>query len=184
MSTNPLQEIATRIKELRQICEYSQKFVSEKLGVDEATYLEYESGTVDIPVGFLYNLASLYKVELTTILTGKEPKLHAYSLVKADEGLSIDRRQPYKYLSLAHKFSDKKAEPFMVTVDPSDDEMSLSSHSGQEICYVVEGSLALKVDGHDLVVETGDLLYFDSSKPHGMKALSGKQAKFLAIIIA
>ncbi|MGL4292823.1 MAG: cupin domain-containing protein, partial [Bacteroidales bacterium] len=33
------------------------------------------------------------------------------------------------------------------------------------------------------VLNTGDSIYFNSSLPHGMKALEGEQVQFLAVII-
>jgi quercetin dioxygenase-like cupin family protein len=41
----------------------------------------------------------------------------------------------------------------------------------------------ISVNGKELILEEGDALWFDSSLPHGMKALDGKTTKFLAIII-
>jgi quercetin dioxygenase-like cupin family protein len=48
---------------------------------------------------------------------------------------------------------------------------------------VMEGRLLLNIDGKDIVLNEGDSLYFDSTKPHGMQALDGKTVKFLAIIM-
>jgi mannose-6-phosphate isomerase-like protein (cupin superfamily) len=48
---------------------------------------------------------------------------------------------------------------------------------------MIEGSMKVVIDGKELILEEGDSLYFDSSKPHGMQALNGKNAKFLAIIM-
>jgi quercetin dioxygenase-like cupin family protein len=97
----------------------------------------------------------------------------------------VDRKKQYHYLSLAYNFVGKKGEPFMVTIDPKEegDDVSLSSHPGQEFNYMVEGRLKIFIDGHEAILETGDSLYFDSTKPHGMKALDDKPAKLLAIII-
>lgn len=39
------------------------------------------------------------------------------------------------------------------------------------------------IDGHEIVLNEGDSLYFDSSYSHGMKALNDKTAKFLAVIV-
>jgi quercetin dioxygenase-like cupin family protein len=41
----------------------------------------------------------------------------------------------------------------------------------------------LRIGDKDLVLSTGDSIYFDSSVPHGMKALDGEAVQFLAIII-
>ena len=78
-----------------------------------------------------------------------------------------------------------KAEPFEVCVEPSSEDtpIHLSSHPGQEFNYMLEGSMILYIDGHHIVLNEGDSLYFDSSHSHGMKAIGDKPAKFLAIII-
>lgn len=180
-----IKAIAIRIRELREISGLSAGTLAKEMGVSTETYVGYESGEIDIPVGFLYELANKYKVELTVILTGSEPKLRSYSIVRKGDGVVVDRKKQYHYLSLAYNFVGKKAEPFMVTIDPKeeDDDVSLSSHPGQEFNYMVEGRLQIFIDGHEAILETGDSLYFDSQKPHGMKALDDKPAKLLAIII-
>ena len=48
---------------------------------------------------------------------------------------------------------------------------------------MIEGSMKIVVDGKEMILEEGDSLYFDATKPHGMQALNGATAKFLAIII-
>ena len=40
--------------------------------------MEYESGNIDIPVSFLYEIANKFNVELAAIFTGDGPKLHTY----------------------------------------------------------------------------------------------------------
>ena len=39
------------------------------------------------------------------------------------------------------------------------------------------------VDGHELTLNEGDSVYFDSGYQHAMKALNNQQSKFLAIIV-
>ena len=181
-----IRQIAERIKDLREIAGLSAEALAAELGIPAETYRQYESGAVDIPVGFLYELAGKFHVELTAILTGEDPRLRTYSLVRKDKGVVVDRQKPYKYLSLAYNFINKKAEPFRVSVEPSADgsPVHFSSHTGQEFNYVLEGTLMIYIDGHQLILNEGDSLYFDSRYSHGMKALGGKPAKFLAIIIA
>jgi hypothetical protein len=65
-------------------------------------------------------------VDLTTLLTGSSPKLRIYSLVKNGEGLDVERSKQYKYKNLAFNFIRKKAEPFLVTVDPLPDDAPIS----------------------------------------------------------
>jgi len=183
--SDQIKQIAARIKDLRDIAGLSIDDLASELGVSPEEYKEFESGNVDIPIGFLYKLANKFHVELTAILTGEDPRLRTYCLVRNDKGVSVDRKNPYKYFSLAYNFINKKAEPFKVCVEPtSDDEpIHLSSHPGQEFNYVLEGTLMIYLDGRQLILNEGDSLYFDSSLSHGMKAVGGKTAKFLAIIL-
>ena len=177
--------IASRIRELREISGLSVESLSKSLGVTNELYEQYESGRVDIPIGFLYEIANKFKVELTAILTGEEPKLHKIDIVRKDKGMLVERKKQYKYQSLAYNFINKKAEPFLVTIDPKsdDEEIVVSSHPGQEFNYMVEGRLHLQIDQHDIILEEGDSLYFDSMLAHGMRALDDKPAILLAIII-
>lgn len=179
-----IKQIGMRIKELREISALSPESLAKELNISIETYLEYESGNTDIPVSFLYAIANKFKVELAEILTGDAPKLHTYSVVRKDKGVSVDRRKQYKYQSLAYNFANKKAEPFIVTVEPdSDDTVHYNSHPGQEFNYVIEGTLKVIINGHEIILNEGDSLFFDSSANHGMKAMNNKTAKFLAIIL-
>jgi quercetin dioxygenase-like cupin family protein len=98
--------------------------------------------------------------------------------------VSVERRKEYKYQNLAYNFVHKKAEPFLVTVEPDSDNSPIhfNSHPGQEFNYVLEGTLKIVINGHELILNEGDSLFFDSGANHGMKALNEKPAKFLAII--
>jgi transcriptional regulator with XRE-family HTH domain len=183
--SDQIKQIAVRIKELREISGISMETLSKEFGVSVETYKDYESGNVDIPVSFLYEVANKFNVELTAILTGENPKLQTYCLVRSKKGVSVDRRKEYKYQNLAYNFVHKKAEPFLVTVEPDSDNTPVhyNSHPGQEFNYVLEGTLKIVINGHELVLNEGDSLFFDSGANHGMKALNGKPAKFLAIIL-
>jgi quercetin dioxygenase-like cupin family protein len=48
---------------------------------------------------------------------------------------------------------------------------------------VLEGSLLFHHNGKNITLNEGDSIYFDSSLPHGMKALNNKAVKFLAVVI-
>ena len=97
----------------------------------------------------------------------------------------MERRKAYQYQSLAHNFIHKKAEPFLVTVEPKPHEtaINVNSHPGQEFNYILEGSLKVILGKHEIILNEGDSLFFDSTIDHGMQALNGEKAKFLAMIL-
>ncbi len=114
-----VEQIAARIKELREIAGISPESLAKGIRLSTEAYRGYESGAVDIPIGVLYEVAGFFKIELTELLTGEAPRLSKYCLVRKDKGVAVERRTPYRYLSLAYNFIHKKAEPFLVTVEPS-----------------------------------------------------------------
>ena len=67
---NQISEIATRIKELREVMGFSVYSMAEKTNVSSEVYLSYESGKVDIPFSFIHKCALAFGVEMTDLLEG------------------------------------------------------------------------------------------------------------------
>jgi len=180
-----IQLIASRIKELREIDGISAESLAHELHTDPELFTNYESGNTDIPVGFLIKVAHRFNLELSSLLRGDEPRLHVYTVVRKGKGLNVDRRKQYQYESLAYNFIQKKAEPFVVTVAPDSTNAPLefNSHPGQEFNYVLEGTLMIVVDGHEIILNEGDSVYFDSGYKHTMKALNNQKTRFLAVVV-
>jgi transcriptional regulator with XRE-family HTH domain len=180
-----IRNIADRIRDLREIAGKSAEEAAKELELTAEIYEKYESGETEIPVSMMYEIANMYNVELTEILTGEAPTLSMWCYVRKGSGVDVERTSKYKYQSLAYNFAHKKSEPFIVTVAPEDEGIPvyLNVHPGQEFNYVVEGVLKIVINGRELVLNEGDSLYFDSASPHGMKAVGDKPAKFIAIIM-
>jgi transcriptional regulator with XRE-family HTH domain len=180
-----IKEIAQRLRGLRDALDIKAAELAEVCHITEAEYLGYESGKEDISVSALQNIAKHCKVELTELLFGESPNMTSYYLTRAGLGTAMERSRAYKYQSLAAGFAQRKADPFIVTVEPKpeDTPMHLNSHTGQEFNFVLEGCLLLSIDGKELTLDEGDSIYFNAEKQHGMKALNGKPVKFLAVII-
>jgi len=179
-----LRLIAQRILALREIAGASEEAVAAALQLPADSYRRYERGEADIPVSVLHRLAQFFGVELSALLTGEEPRLHGFCLVRKGKGVSVERRREYAYQHLAFNFAHKKAEPFLVTVAPKPEgEISLNSHPGQEFNYVLAGALKIVVGGREMVLHAGDALFFDAAQPHGMLALGEVPAEFLAVVM-
>ena len=183
--TEQIKQIAERIREIREISEISAETLAGKLGISTDQYLKYESGNADIPVGIIFEISELFNVELSVMLGGDNPRLHVYGVVRNGKGLKLERRKQYRYESLAYNFIHKKAEPFMVSIDPYPENKMLefNSHPGQEFNYVIKGTMLTVIDSHEIILKEGDSIYFDSGCKHAMRALNNEQVKFLAIVL-
>lgn len=183
MSDN-IQAIAVRICDLREISGLTQLEVAEASGVPLEDYAEYEKGVRDFSFSHLFNIAKALGVDISDLLTGESPKLRGYVVTRSGQGLAFDRRKAYHYQHLAYNFRDKKAEPFIVTVeyDGETSGKTAHAHEGQEFDYVLTGRMMVELGGNKVVLEAGDSVYYDSSLPHAMYALDA-DAKFIAVVI-
>lgn len=180
-----IKQIAARLRGLRDVLELTEQEVADSCHMSLDEYRAMESGAQDISVSALQMIARRYDITLDVLMFGEEPKMSSYFLTRAGKGVSVERSKAYKYEALASGFRDRKIDPFIVTVEPKneDDPMHLNSHAGQEISYVLEGRLLVSLGGKEIILNPGDSLYFDSLQPHAMKALDGKPVRFLAAIM-
>jgi len=179
-----VKEIAARVKVLREIIELSSEALAKELGFEPSDYISWENAEKDFPMGALIEIAAYYKIDLSELLTGAASKLKTYCVTRAAEAPEVSRRPMYGYWNLAFNFHRKKAEPFLVeaSAESENKPISLNTHPGQEFNYVLEGRLLISISGHDIELGPGDCVYYDSTEAHGMKALGGKAARFLAIV--
>ena len=140
-----LVEIAMRIRELREILEITPEQAAQATNTSIEEYLSCENGQKDFSFTFLYQCAKLFGVDMVELVTGENPRLSFYSIVRKDEGLPIKRRAGFNYQHLAYLFKNKTCEPFLVTAPYSESEQDqpihLSYHKGQEFDYILEGDL-------------------------------------------
>ncbi len=179
-----IREVAARIRELRENLGVSMEDMADHLKVSADTYAEYEKGETDIPASILFGIAHRLNVDMAVLLTGEEPHMKYFTVTRKDKGVAVERRTQYKYQSLAANFIHKKAEPFLVTVEPKSPGKTteMNTHPGQEFDYVIQGVLKVFIHGNELILREGDSIYFDSGCPHAMEAMENAPAKFLAVI--
>lgn len=180
-----VKEIGQRLKGLREALDMSAEEFAASCNIELPVYLEYESGEKDLTISVLKGIASIHNIDVSVLMFADEPRMSSYFITRKGKGLAINRVEDYNYQTLAGGFNNRKAEVFEVTVEPKDDEVKIhhSIHNGQEFNMVLEGRMLLQINDKDLIMEEGDSIYFDSSLPHGMKALGNKKVRFLVVVL-
>ncbi len=183
-----LSEIGSRIKELRDIMGWTTAQMAEKTEVSEEKYNLYESGKVDIPFTFIHKCAQAFDVEMTELLEGHSAKLSSYTVTRKGQGQETAKEDGIDIANLAPKFKDKLAEPYWVKYEYSATQQNkpihLTTHSGQEFDLVLSGRLKVQVGNHTEILNEGDSIYYNSSTPHGMIAVDGKDCVFCAVVMS
>lgn len=182
-----IKEVANRIQALREDLDITMQDMADATGRSLAEYAAQESGEEDLSFTFLYKCAQRLGVDVIELLTGENPHLTGYSLVRTQDGLAIKRRAGFEYLHKAPHFRHKLAEPFLVSAPyieaEQDKPIHLSYHTGQELDYIVSGKMRFRYEDHIEELEAGDLLMYDSGRGHGMIAIDGEPCVFLAIVM-
>lgn len=184
---NKILETVNRIKALRELLEFTVEDMATATGLTPSEYESHERGECDLGFTFLYNCADKFGVDIIELLTGENPHLMSYSIVRKDKGLVIKRREGFNYQHLGYRFKNKYAESFLVTAPYIEEEqhkpIHLSTHEGQEFDYILEGTLKVRMGNKIEILNAGDSIYYDSGNGHGMIATNGETCKFLAITI-
>ena len=179
-----LKEVADRIRTLREIAGYSQKEMAEKAEVSLEEYVKLEEGKTDFGFTFIYKCADIFGVDMKDLLEGNSPNLSLYTVTRKGEGMRIVKNTGFIYDNLAPRFKNKVVEPFYVTIPyTANAEPAYSSHEGQEIDVVIKGKLCVEINGRKEILGEGDTIYYNSSYPHALTALGGKDCKIYAFVV-
>ncbi len=182
-----IQEMAGRIKDLREIMGLSVPEMAKKTGVTQEEYMLCENGQSDLNFTFIYRCALAFNVDVTDIIEGHSPKLRSYTVTRLGQGQEISNAHGMTYYNLASAFQNRIADPLYVYSKFSEEaqgkDIELTTHEGQECDIVVSGSLKVQVGEHSEVLHAGDSIYYNSSTPHGMIAVGGQDCVFYAIVL-
>jgi mannose-6-phosphate isomerase-like protein (cupin superfamily) len=182
-----IEQVAERIRGIRDILDLSAEEMAKVTNTTLEEYLDCENGRTDFSFTFLYLCAEKFNVDLMELVSGESPKLSFYSVIRKGKGINVERRSGLEYQHLAYTFKDKIAEPFLVRAPYSEaeqtEEIHLSYHNGQEMDYIISGSLKCQFEDKVEVLSEGDCVYYDSSRGHGMIATGGTDCLFLAIVM-
>ena len=106
-----LQEMAGRIRELRQIENLTREEMAEKTGVSLQEYIDCEEGRSDLNFAFIYRCALVLRVDVTDIIEGASPRLSSYTVTRRGGGQRIEQAHGMVYYNLAAQFKNRIAEP-------------------------------------------------------------------------
>ncbi len=182
-----LLEVAARIREMREICSLSTEEMAEKTEVSVAEYEAYEAGKQDFPFTFIHKCALAFNLGISDLLEGHSANLSSYTVTRKGQGQETAKEEGISIQNLAPLFRKKIAEPYWVRYDYDESlqnkPIHLTKHSGQEFDFVMSGRLKIQIGDNIEYLSEGDSIYYNSSTPHGMIAVDGKECLFVAVVL-
>jgi transcriptional regulator with XRE-family HTH domain len=177
-------DIGKRIKSLRNKKRITLENLAAETGFTKGYLSKVETSPKAPPVSTLGIIARTLSVSISTLL-GEESPATPICLVKKAERLQITRTGTsvgYSYEAVAHKFKNKMMDPFILTLPLHPKKQIRYQHEGQEILFVLEGTMRFHHGAEELIVEEGDCVYFDSSISHFGESEGNKRAKCFMVI--
>ena len=187
VEANNLKEMAQRIREMREITGLSVSDMAEKTEVSLEQYMEYESGEVDLPFTFIHKCALTFNVGMSDLMEGQSARLSSYTVSRKGHLQDKISEDGIQILNMAPMFRNKIAEPYWVTYEYSEAQQGqpihTTTHSGQEFDYILKGRLKVQVGENIEYLSEGDSIFYNSTTPHGMIAVDGRDCTFLAFVM-
>ena len=179
---NDYNEIGARLRELREVSDYTIEDLAAELNLSPEVYASYEANGKDVPISVIYEISRKFKVDFTEIVTGQSAKLETYHLIRRGGGKVVNRNPEYHFEDLAYRYANKIMQPLLVTLEPTDEVAKLITHSGQEFNLVLEGTVIITLGDREFTMNEGDSIYFNPTILHGQRCGGDKKARFLTVI--
>ncbi|WP_188052258.1 helix-turn-helix domain-containing protein [Aureimonas fodinaquatilis] len=183
-------EIGGRLKDLRVRADITLATLARKSGISAATLSKIENNKVSPTFANLVRLASALEIPLTELIMLQPEAVAAPppARISVTRGADINflRTPNYELGALCTEIINKRINPLYNRIlsfasDPND---SLVGHPGEEMVFVVKGSLELRTEYYQpITLEVGDCAYYDSAMPHSFTSLSPEPAEALVIWI-
>ena len=183
-----IREVADRIRELRLISGISVEEMAQRTNVTPQEYMEYEAGSRNMSIAFLYRCVLIFGVDFSDLLEGRSAKLRNYALTRKGDGQRIEEAHHMIGYNLAPDFRNRIALPLYMKLKYKEgaeyEDIELVTHEGQECDIVIRGQMKIQIGSNTEILNPGDTIYYDSSIPHGMIAVNGEDCAFYAIVLS
>ena len=170
-----MNEIGTRIKELRKKAGLSLKELANEVETTSSFLSQVENNKTALSLSVLKKIADTLNVKMSYILgeTSEKNVPLDYLLVKKDERKTLKNfGKGLKLQFLSTLDSNHLLEPTIHILEPNPiSGIPPYQHDGQEIIYILEGKIKLRLAGKELCLEKGDSCYFDSAIEHSFESL-------------
>lgn len=179
--------ISRRLKELRKIRGITLDSLAIETGFTKGYLSKIENGKKLPPIETLSKISKALNTEISYFFQKDEelqPTNDSYSIVRAQERKRVVRGGSsfgYDYESIAYKKAKKSFEPFIFTFPENLEIDEYFSHEGEEMLFILSGTVEFDIEGKTVFLSPGDCVYIDSIIRHRGKAVGGEATALVVI---
>jgi transcriptional regulator with XRE-family HTH domain len=178
--------VGPRIRALREAMGLSLRDLAERSGVSAPMLSQVERRETSPTLAVAVKIASGLELTLSQLLRLDEGENVAISRAGERRGY---RRGGHEFEELTPPLPGQRADVSLHTLKPGaatggSDDPPMHEPGSRETAVVLEGTLALVVDGRRHVLRAGDSVTFDADLPHHLENEGEEPTRFLAVIAA
>lgn len=164
--------VGARLREMRRGAHLRLKDVAARAGCSESMLSKIENGNVSPSINTLHRITRALGTSISDLFAspdagapfvlrqGRRPTLVRHPL-RSGDGIALESLTPFEIGGIL--------QAQLHIVEPGGASDGLISHEGEELGYILDGTLELTVDGHRAVLGPGDSFFFASKRPHGYR---------------
>ncbi len=181
--------LGNKIRKLRKQRALTLQEVSNITGLSKPLLSQIENNIAAPPIATLIKISTALGVKISHFFRDHD-KDDRIVVVRKDERYSVkklfhhkdEKRIGYRWESLAYPMVGKQMEPFVVEIEPLEEqEMTFNDHQGEEFHFILDGIVEFKSADQIHHLEKGDSIYFDSSIPHALRGIGGVARSLIVI---
>jgi DNA-binding transcriptional MerR regulator/quercetin dioxygenase-like cupin family protein len=167
--------IGPRLRRLRLKHAYSLSKVARAAGVSVGFLSALERGQMSASVATLRRLARFYRINILALF---DPSESNPGRVRPEDRKVLEAGPGVRMELLS--WGQTVMEPHLFRIAPDAGSGESYAHEGEEFLYILQGSLAITLDGGEQhILEEGDSFYFESSAQHSWTNPGKKEAYVL-----
>jgi transcriptional regulator with XRE-family HTH domain len=178
--------IGGKLKRLRLRKKLGLVDLGKHTGLSASLLSQLENGKVTPTLATLARIAMVFDVGIDYFFDNEQSK-RAFTVTRASERMRFPDRPDnpvpsYFFEVLAFGAKEKRISAYVADFPPRQPgEVREHFHEGWELVHVLSGSVAIRFDAEEYVLEAGDSAYFDALEPHAYRGLSDVSAKALVV---
>jgi transcriptional regulator with XRE-family HTH domain len=180
-------DLGTRLKALRKQKGLSQTELARRVGVTSSTISQVENNLIYPSLPALLKMADVLSVELSSLFEGSRKRITRIVFPLGDATETRFPDIPHGSMSAKRLLPvdfDTRAEPYAIEIPPGKTIPHFFTHKGEEMGYLLSGSLHMDLDEEGYTVRAGDVVYLTTQTPSRWENPGPQPARILWIKIS
>ena len=175
-------DLGARLRHTRQVLGLSLKVVAERSSCSESMVSKVERGLVEPSLAMLHRLAGALQTNVSDLIAPDWSREGPVLTARDRQTYPLDAAAsaaPVRMEKLTTFIRNGLLQANIHIIDPGARSDGQISHMGEEVGYVLEGSVLLHLGDESYVLSPTDSFHFASHIPHGYENIGTSVARIL-----